>query len=643
MFFTASAFSQSSDLHDDLKRSFIKFDLVRLDNQTARRVESRQPMIISTSKRNYELNLTPRDLRAESYRAEDTSANGIRSIEKSKVTTFRGKIAGESASEVRLTIDEGKIEGYFFTAGEKFYIEPARKFSSKAGAEDFVVFEEKDLLKTDGFLCHSDIGEKIERGKEMIAARDFATDQSLKTMELATEADFEYVNLLGGTTAANNEILSILNMAEGVFQTELNLTISVTYQHTWSTPDVYSGVNAPSLLNSFKAHWRVNFPTAQYPRDAAHLFTGKAYSLSQGYAMIGTVCRNPAEAYGLSGMVNWAPAKFLITTHELGHNLGANHVETAQSCANSLMNAALSGGTPLSFCGASRTEIINFIAVNGSCLSVLNVARTVNDFDGDGKSDVSVFRPSTGIWYLNRSLSGFTGVAFGTSSDKIVPADYDGDGKTDVAVYRGGIWYLQRSSQGFTGISFGDANDIPAPADYTGDGQAEIAVFRPSNGTWYTFNLANNQMGGARFGQAGDKPVAADYDGDGKADVAVYRRGLWYLQRSTLGFTSAAFGDENDNPVSADYDGDGKSDVAVFRPSNGTWYLQRSSQGFAAAAFGATSDVPSAADYDGDSKADIAVFRPSSGTWYLQRSSLGFTGVQFGADGDVPVQSAYVQ
>jgi uncharacterized delta-60 repeat protein len=239
------------------------------------------------------------------------------------------------------------------------------------------------------------------------------------------------------------------------------------------------------------------------------------------------------------------------------------------------------------------------------------------DFDGDGRSDISVFRPADGIWYLNKSASGFSAVQFGTASDKLAPADYDGDSKTDVAVFRNGIWHLNRSRFGFASVAFGEATDIPQPADFDRDGVAELAVFRPSNGTWYIYNLVNRQLSAVQFGMNGDKPVVSDYDADGKADVAVFRpsTGTWYLQRSQLGFTSVQFGESSDTPVPADYDGDRKTDVAVFRSSTGTWYLQRSLLGFTGIVFGAGTDIPTPGDYDGDGRADVAVFR--NGTWYL--------------------------
>ena len=113
------------------------------------------------------------------------------------------------------------------------------------------------------------------------------------------------------------------------------------------------------------------------------------------------------------------------------------------------------------------------------------------DTDADGQSDISVWRPNSGIWYTlpSNSPGYFKSSQWGILTDKPVPGDYDGDGKSDVAVWRPetGTWYVLPSSAPDTYFSrqWGLPGDIPIPEDTDGDGKTDIAVWRPDSGVWY--------------------------------------------------------------------------------------------------------------------------------------------------------------
>jgi subtilisin-like proprotein convertase family protein len=271
------------------------------------------------------------------------------------------------------------------------------------------------------------------------------------------------------------------------------------------------------------------------------------------------------------------------------------------------------------------------------------------DFDGDGKADVSVFRPSDGIWYLNQSTAGFAALNWGTGGDKPAPGDFDGDAKTDFVVFRPTLadgaadFYILRSSNfTFTGAAWGVPNDVPTVGDYDGDQKDDIAVFRPSNHTYYV--LKSNDLSVLIFSNlTGGTPVVGDFDGDGKADFATYFTDRWFLAPSNTNYStisSTPWGLSGDKPVHADYDGDGKDDYAVFRPSDSIWYVRKSSGGNLIMQFGISSDIPVPGDYDGDGRDDIAVYR--DGIWYLNRSTAGMLITQFGLAGDMPIPNRYL-
>ncbi|HOO78459.1 MAG TPA: hypothetical protein PK636_01440 [bacterium] len=239
------------------------------------------------------------------------------------------------------------------------------------------------------------------------------------------------------------------------------------------------------------------------------------------------------------------------------------------------------------------------------------------DYDGDGSSDIAVFRPESGRWLVR----GITTAYFGNRNDIPVSGDYDGDKTAELGVFRSpaGLWLIR----GLTRTYFGTDGDRPVPADYDADGTCDIALFRPGNGIWAVRGTSRFY-----FGTDADLPAPGNWAGGTGAEAAVFRRGsaLWIVRESTRFY----FGNTGDRPLIGDFGGTGYTQAAIYRSAYGLWTVRAQTRYY----FGGNPlDFPVPADFNGDGTAGAAVFRPGQGLWALRALSR----IYYGRDGDLPV------
>jgi hypothetical protein len=302
-----------------------------------------------------------------------------------------------------------------------------------------------------------------------------------------------------------------------------------------------------------------------------------------------------------------------------------------------------------------KTRIGSFSYPSCSATSLNWAANPSVDFDGDHKTDLgALYRglsPQDSLWFALSSSGGSPfQIYFGATPDIPVPGDYNGDGKTDAVIFRPstGLWYGPATGlpQIVIQMIVGQSGDVPVPGDYDGDGKTDPAIYRPSSGMFFAV-LSGGGTKSSTFGAAGDVPVPRDYDGDGKTDFGIYRQdatpqhlGLWYAPLSGGGTYQIYFGAPGDIPVPGDYNGDKKAEAVIFREAAGLWYgPYNGAAGTFQLNLGGPGDVPIPGYYDSNLTEDPATYHKSNGNWFALLSGGGVAQANgLGLSTDVPVQ-----
>jgi hypothetical protein len=392
---------KSHDFQPEVSRVLRHYDSLKLvASDTERQVRQTGRLTLETSAGTFSLLLTPNDVRSEDYRAIEIGDGGVeRELPRAPSRTFKGTVEGVAGGQARFTIDSQTIEGLIIAGGEKFFVESATHYSQAAGADDFLFYRESDVISGNAVECHvqtlsSKVNSEISRSPSLAGDARPEVISPKREAEMATDADFEYVQAAGSSTAANNEILSIMNQVDGVYQTEIGLTFKIIFQRAWATSaDPYDAGTLSGLLDQARIQWRDNPPAGTANRDIVHLWTGRdldgfqtglAYSqvTVNGVTSNGVVCRFQELAIGVSERQTIAPQKYIVPAHEIGHNFSAQHPEDAghNECALTIMSGTVQFNTVNSFCQFSRDEITNYITNSGTCLATATTSGAAVQF-----------------------------------------------------------------------------------------------------------------------------------------------------------------------------------------------------------------------------------------------------------------------
>ena len=372
--------TRTAEVSSALSRFLSSYEVIRMaPGEIEQQIRTTGELRFRFDDTDFYFNLEPHDMRAPGYRAVETGPGGVRrTLPTQPVRTFKGVLAGREDTRGRFNLTDGGVEGVVYAPGGRVYVEPLRNYLTGAPAGELVVYRHSDLKFGKDLKCGLSLPERLQQAVNRITAPPetaASTNPVNYVADVATEADYEYVQALGGSAAANREILGIMNQVEGVYQSELLMQLRVSFQHAWAVEaDPYTAGDSSDLLDEFSDYWNANYATTE-DYDLAHLWTGKELDYA-GRAHQGTVCNARSRSYSLSKHFP-RPINYIIAAHEMGHNFGAVHPDEqsprVEGCSETIMQSAASAGTGLTFCEFSRQEIATHVESNNSCLTTLPI------------------------------------------------------------------------------------------------------------------------------------------------------------------------------------------------------------------------------------------------------------------------------
>ncbi len=284
---------------------------------------------------------------------------------KKKVQTYRGTLQGVANSWVRLNKVGPRLSGMIWDGQEIYVIDNSQDL---AGALDGVptdlqtpftlVYRLKDSeWRNSECALAPGAGEAggmsglVQELRSIAAQTQLPADREI-SVAIVADTHFMRLNSLDPEAA----VLGRMNIVDGIFSEQVGVHLKIAQIRLLDDNGLLTATDPRELLRQFSAF--VNTPAMGNP-GIAHLFTGRGLGAgAAGIAYTGGLC-SPIYGVGLSELRRTGTAGALIVAHEIGHNFGAPHDNSASSiCGRTpgryIMNPAVNGATQFSPCSLSR-------------------------------------------------------------------------------------------------------------------------------------------------------------------------------------------------------------------------------------------------------------------------------------------------
>jgi len=359
----------------------------------------------------YVLDLRPHSVRADDFRVRVQGADGVlREVEPPAITTMKGEVRGMPGSSIRgslvaggadliVTLDDGSLWG----------VQPQALLDAAAAPGEHIVYDNRDAVEMPGECGGAIVGPGAvdEPPQDVFVPRGGLT----RICEVAFDADVEYY-VLNGSSVPNtvNDIESIMNAVEGIYENNTGVTYEVTeIVVRTAEPDPYSSNDSGTILDTFRTTW-LGSTFTPIRRDTAHMMTGKDMGGVLGIAYLSGICTNVGYGVSRSRWSTNTARRVAVTAHEIGHNFSAGHCNQDAPCnANpisqcQIMCSAIQGcSTTITSFSACEAGVIETYADGRTCLAQQQPSITAPFSDAFPSATIDVNK-----WVYNKGVTSTT-------------------------------------------------------------------------------------------------------------------------------------------------------------------------------------------------------------------------------------------